>query len=144
VRHYTNETLRRVIGEPYAGVLVTDRGSVFDARSLEGVKQQIWKPAVVADRDGNLHLVFQDGLFGPEPPQLHYTTRSADGDWSPPTLLFGDTVVARDPELITTSTGELDAQAMAASSASVVRAAAVRRIALSLLHACSIGEKSGE
>ena len=37
---YRNEEVREVIGDAYAGVLITDRGRVFDARALDGVRQQ--------------------------------------------------------------------------------------------------------
>src|SRR3954471_9708896 len=37
---HRNEEVREVIGDDYAGVLVTDRGKSYDARELEGVKQQ--------------------------------------------------------------------------------------------------------
>lgn len=40
LRHYTNEAVRRVITEAYPGVLIGDRARVFDARSLEAVRQQ--------------------------------------------------------------------------------------------------------
>src|SRR3954451_14852025 len=35
-----NEEVREVIGDDYAGVLVTDRGKSYDAKELEAVKQQ--------------------------------------------------------------------------------------------------------
>jgi transposase len=38
--HHRNEEVREVIGEDYPGVLVTDRGKSYDAKELEGVKQQ--------------------------------------------------------------------------------------------------------
>jgi hypothetical protein len=37
---HRNEEVREVIGDAYAGVLVTDRGKSYDAKELEGVKQQ--------------------------------------------------------------------------------------------------------
>ena len=37
---HRNEEVREVIGEDYAGVLVTDRGKSYDAQELEAVKQQ--------------------------------------------------------------------------------------------------------
>jgi len=37
---HRNEEVREVIGDDYPGVLVTDRGKSYDARELEGVKQQ--------------------------------------------------------------------------------------------------------
>jgi transposase len=37
---HRNEEVREVIGDAYAGVLVTDRGKSYDAQELEGVKQQ--------------------------------------------------------------------------------------------------------
>jgi hypothetical protein len=37
---HRNEEVREVIGEDYAGVLVTDRGKSYDAKELEAVKQQ--------------------------------------------------------------------------------------------------------
>ena len=37
---HRNEEVREVIGDDYAGVLVTDRGKSYDARELEAVKQQ--------------------------------------------------------------------------------------------------------
>jgi hypothetical protein len=37
---HRNEEVREVIGEDYPGVLVTDRGKNYDAKELEGVKQQ--------------------------------------------------------------------------------------------------------
>lgn len=37
---HRNEEVREVIGENYPGVLVTDRGKSYDAKELEGVKQQ--------------------------------------------------------------------------------------------------------
>ena len=37
---HRNEEVREVIGEDYPGVLVTDRGKSYDAKELEGVKQQ--------------------------------------------------------------------------------------------------------
>ena len=38
--HHRNEEVREVIGEDYAGVLVTDRGKSYDAKELGAVKQQ--------------------------------------------------------------------------------------------------------
>jgi transposase len=38
--HHRNEEVREVIGEVYPGVMVTDRGKSYDAKELEGVKQQ--------------------------------------------------------------------------------------------------------
>ena len=37
---HRNEEVREVIGDAYAGVLVTDRGKSYDAKELEAVKQQ--------------------------------------------------------------------------------------------------------
>ena len=37
---HRNEEVREVIGDDYAGVLVTDRGKSYDAKELEAVKQQ--------------------------------------------------------------------------------------------------------
>jgi hypothetical protein len=37
---HRNEEVREVIGDGYAGVLVTDRGKSYDAKELEAVKQQ--------------------------------------------------------------------------------------------------------
>src|SRR5438270_3707884 len=37
---HRNEEVREVIGDDYPGVLVTDRGKSYDAKELEGVKQQ--------------------------------------------------------------------------------------------------------
>jgi transposase len=37
---HRNEEVREVIGDDYAGVLVTDRGKSYDARELEAVQQQ--------------------------------------------------------------------------------------------------------
>jgi len=37
---HRNEEVREVIGDAYPGVLVTDRGKSYDAKGLEGVKQQ--------------------------------------------------------------------------------------------------------
>src|SRR3954464_12592109 len=37
---HRNEEVREVIGDAYDGVLVTDRGKSYDAKELEGVKQQ--------------------------------------------------------------------------------------------------------
>ena len=37
---HRNEEVREVIGDDYHGVLVTDRGKSYDAKELEGVKQQ--------------------------------------------------------------------------------------------------------
>jgi transposase len=37
---HRNEEVREVIGDDYPGVLVTDRGRSYDAKELEGVKQQ--------------------------------------------------------------------------------------------------------
>src|SRR3954466_4277452 len=37
---HRNEEVREVIGDAYAGVLVTDRGKSYDAKELEEVKQQ--------------------------------------------------------------------------------------------------------
>src|SRR4051794_21860161 len=37
---HRNEEVREVIGDDYPGVLVTDRGTSYDARELGGVKQQ--------------------------------------------------------------------------------------------------------
>jgi transposase len=37
---HRNEEVREVIGDAYPGVLVTDRGKSYDAKELEGVKQQ--------------------------------------------------------------------------------------------------------
>jgi hypothetical protein len=37
---HRNEEVREVIGDDYAGVLVTDRGTSYDAKELEEVKQQ--------------------------------------------------------------------------------------------------------
>src|SRR3954466_8042834 len=37
---HRNEEVREVIGDDYRGVLVTDRGKSYDAKELEGVKQQ--------------------------------------------------------------------------------------------------------
>lgn len=37
---HRNDEVREVIGDDYAGVLVTDRGPSYDARALEGVHQQ--------------------------------------------------------------------------------------------------------
>jgi transposase len=37
---HRNEEVREVIGDAYPGVLVTDRGTSYDARELEAVKQQ--------------------------------------------------------------------------------------------------------
>jgi transposase len=37
---HRNEEVREAIGDAYAGVLVTDRGKSYDAKELEGVKQQ--------------------------------------------------------------------------------------------------------
>src|SRR4051794_9349268 len=37
---HRNEEVREVIGDDYAGGLVTDRGKSYDAREVEGVKQQ--------------------------------------------------------------------------------------------------------
>src|SRR4051812_37074914 len=37
---HRNEEVREVIGDGYPGVLVTDRGKSYDAKELEGVKQQ--------------------------------------------------------------------------------------------------------
>jgi transposase len=37
---HRNEEVREMIGDDYPGVLVTDRGKSYDARELEGVKQQ--------------------------------------------------------------------------------------------------------
>jgi transposase len=37
---HRNEEVREVIGDAYAGVLVTDRGKSYDAQELAGVKQQ--------------------------------------------------------------------------------------------------------
>jgi hypothetical protein len=98
---------RRYHGQQIGYAVSADTGRSWTAPTYLDPKQQVWKPAVVADREGNLHLIFQDGLFGPEPPRLRYTTRPAGGDWSRPTLLLGDTVGSRDPELIITNTGEL-------------------------------------
>jgi transposase len=44
---HRNEEVREVIGDAYAGVLVTDRGKSYDARELEGVKQQKCIPHVL-------------------------------------------------------------------------------------------------
>jgi len=101
---------RQRIGYAVSG----DSGRTWTAPTYLAGKQQIQFPRVVADRYDNLHLVFQDFSQGSLPglgfgnwPALYYTTRSADGDWSEPTLLFRDTVMARQPELTVTSTGEL-------------------------------------
>jgi transposase len=37
---HRNDEIREVIGDDYAGVLVTDRGKSYDAKELDGVKQQ--------------------------------------------------------------------------------------------------------
>jgi hypothetical protein len=37
---HRNEEVREGIGDDYPGVLVTDRGKSYDAKELEGVKQQ--------------------------------------------------------------------------------------------------------
>ena len=37
---HRNDEVREVIGDAYAGVLVTDRGKSYDAKELDGVKQQ--------------------------------------------------------------------------------------------------------
>lgn len=86
----------------------SDTGKSWSAPRYLDPKQLIRHPRVVADRDNNLHLVFQgsqpNGSFWPA---LYHTVRPAGGDWSEPAILFGDTTSARHPELTITKAGEL-------------------------------------
>jgi hypothetical protein len=97
----------RFSGQRIGYAVSSDTGRTWTAPTYLDGKQQIWNPRVVADRYGNLHLIYQDNLWGSDLPQLYYTTRSANSGWSEPTVLFGDTVAVRQPELTITSTGEL-------------------------------------
>src|SRR3954470_13393180 len=56
---HRNEEVREVIGDDYPGVLVTDRGKSYDAKELEGVKQQKCIPHAL--RSINQVVVFKRG-----------------------------------------------------------------------------------
>jgi transposase len=51
-----NEEVREVIGDDYPGVLVTDRGKSYDAKELEGVKQQNCSPQALRSIDQVLEV----------------------------------------------------------------------------------------
>ncbi|MEJ7637777.1 MAG: transposase, partial [Singulisphaera sp.] len=53
---HRNEEVREVIGEGYPGVLVTDRGKSYDAKELEGVKQQKCIPHALRSIDRVLEV----------------------------------------------------------------------------------------
>lgn len=102
------------VGERIGHAVPSDTGTSRTAPTYVVAKEAILRFRAVADRKDNLHLVYQDIRQDSLPgwgfqalPVLYYTTYSADGDWSEPTVLFGDTVTAREPELTVTSTGEV-------------------------------------
>src|SRR3954464_12578233 len=53
---HRNEEVREVIGDDYPGVLVTDRGKSYDAKELEGVKQQKCIPHALRSIDQVLEI----------------------------------------------------------------------------------------
>jgi transposase len=53
---HRNEEVREVIGDNYAGVLVTDRGKSYDAKELEAVKQQKCIPHALRSIDQVLEI----------------------------------------------------------------------------------------
>jgi transposase len=53
---HRNEEVREVIGDAYAGVLVTDRGKSYDAKELEAVKQQKCIPHALRSIDEVLEI----------------------------------------------------------------------------------------
>lgn len=53
---HRNEEVREVIGDDYPGVLVTDRGKSYDAKELEGVKQQKCIPHALRSIDRVLEM----------------------------------------------------------------------------------------
>jgi hypothetical protein len=53
---HRNEEVREVIGDDYAGVLVTDRGKSYDAKELESVKQQKCIPHALRSIDQVLEI----------------------------------------------------------------------------------------
>lgn len=85
-----------------------DLGETWTEPTYFEFEQPVRNPRVVADRESNLHLVYQslppDKSFRPA---LYYTARAPGSNWSEPALLFGDTVAARHPELTSTSSGDL-------------------------------------
>ena len=99
-------------GQRIGYAVSSDKGRTWTAPTYLAAKNQIWMYRVVADRDGNLHLLFEDDLQEKLPganawPALYYTTRSADSGWSEPTILFEGTAIGSTPELTITRTGEL-------------------------------------
>jgi hypothetical protein len=58
-------------------------------------------PAPAADTSGNLHVVWEEGLAGPDnPSKISYRRRTAAGEWDPVVTVSGAITQAKEPQII--------------------------------------------
>jgi hypothetical protein len=58
-------------------------------------------PAAAVDAAGNLHVVWEEGLPGPDnPSKLNYRRRTAAGSWDPAITISGAITQAKEPQIV--------------------------------------------